>query len=483
MATIFNMVLLLLYATSIIALVSSAINGIKRDNAKALWSCVFGIVFLIAAGVWHWIYFMSGYGFAAVFRDAVDEMMFDITFTFMDIGLPMFLTRIIRFFLVTIPYWIEIALAFLALKGGDAANASMQAVDAAEKAKQAALRAERYARNRKRAVVNVTEDAAPVYSDLSVEDVSRLRMKAKRNELTEDERMLYSEYLRQQQAEGKWDPVENAYKNRKRMQEKSEFDWHGVFQKVRKVAVVLVVVGIGLRFGGSAISSLVNDTFEPGSGTGTWQSSMLESVDNFSGFHGDLSDEDEQKAEYMNYRQCGGSWSFDEWTDFLNRIRACDDEAGFQSLHEELKASGFKEQGGWSFGSFVSVLKGEGSSTTIEDLGNGGGGKQTIEDIGTGAPASRNTNSVSKPANSNQHQSAPAPAPSQPAPSKPSQSIGSPDKVYPYGDGIPLDDGNGGYNDNPDGGGNGTWYDETTDTSVGDIPSQDPIYTMPDSLF
>ena len=48
-----------------------------------------GIVFLIAAGVWHWIYFMSGYGFAAVFRDAVDEMMFDITFTFMDIGLPM----------------------------------------------------------------------------------------------------------------------------------------------------------------------------------------------------------------------------------------------------------------------------------------------------------------------------------------------------------------------------------------------------------
>ena len=71
MATIFNMVLLLLYATSIIALVSSTINGIKRDNAKALWSCVFGIVFLIAAGVWHWIYFMSGYGFAAVFLSLI----------------------------------------------------------------------------------------------------------------------------------------------------------------------------------------------------------------------------------------------------------------------------------------------------------------------------------------------------------------------------------------------------------------------------
>lgn len=379
MATIFNMVLLLLYATSIIALVSSTINGIKRDNAKALWSCVFGIVFLIAAGVWHWIYFMSGYGFAAVFRDAVDEMMFDITFTFMDIGLPMFLTRIIRFFLVTIPYWIEIALAFLALKGGDAANASMQAVDAAE---QAALRAERYARNRKRAVVNVTEDAAPVYSDLSAEDVSRLRMKAKRNELTEDERVLYSEYLRQQQAEGKWDPEENAYKNRKRKREKSEFDWHGVFLKVRKAVVVLVVVGIGFRFGGAAVSNLVNKTFEPGSGV--WQSSPLESVNDFGGSYDDLSDEDEQKAEYMMYRQQGGSWSFDEWTRFLDEVRACEDEAGLMSLSEELEASGFKASGGFDFGSFVQALKnsnGDGGSNIGHYFGDNGG-QVTIEDLG-----------------------------------------------------------------------------------------------------
>lgn len=382
MVTIFNMVLLLLYVTSIVSLASATINGVKRDNAKALWNCALGLVFLVCAGAWHWFYFKSGHAFVALFRESVDEIMFDITFTVLDIGLPRVVTQIIRFVLVTIPHWIEIALAFLALKGGDSATACMLEAEAAEKAKQAALRAERYAKNRARVVVNVTEDASPVYSDLSSDDISRLRMKAKHNALTEDERVLYSEYLRQQQAEGKWDPEENAYKNRKRKREKSEFDWHGVFLKVRKAVVVLVVVGIGFRFGGAAVSNLVNKTFEPGSGV--WQSSPLESVNDFGGSYDDLSDEDEQKAEYMMYRQQGGSWSFDEWTRFLDEVRACEDEAGLMSLSEELEASGFKASGGFDFGSFVQALKnsnGDGVSNIGHYFGDNGG-QVTIEDLG-----------------------------------------------------------------------------------------------------
>ena len=172
MVTIFNMVLLLLYVTSIVSLASATINGVKRDNAKALWNCALGLVFLVCAGAWHWFYFKSGHAFVALFRESVDEIMFDITFTVLDIGLPRVVTQIIRFVLVTIPYWIEIALAFLALKGGDSATACMLEAEAAEKAKQAALRAERYAKNRARVVVNVTEDASPVYSDLSSDDIS-----------------------------------------------------------------------------------------------------------------------------------------------------------------------------------------------------------------------------------------------------------------------------------------------------------------------
>lgn len=270
MVTIFNMVLLLLYVTSIVSLASATINGVKRDNAKALWNCALGLVFLVCAGAWHWFYFKSGHAFVALFRESVDEIMFDITFTVLDIGLPRVVTQIIRFVLVTIPYWIEIALAFLALKGGDSATACMLEAEAAEKAKQAALRAERYAKNRAR-------------------------------------------------------------------------------------VVVLVVVGIGFRFGGAAVSNLVNKTFEPGSGV--WQSSPLESVNDFGGSYNDLSDEDEQKAEYMMYRQQGGSWSFDEWTRFLDEVRACEDEAGLMSLSEELEASGFKASGGFDFGSFVQALK------------------------------------------------------------------------------------------------------------------------------
>lgn len=369
MKTIFNMVLLLLYTTSIISLVSSTINGVKRNNAKALWNCAGGFVFLICAGVWHWFYFKSGHAFVGLFAESVDEIMFDITFTILDIGMPMIVTRIIRFLLVTIPYWIEITLAFLALKGGDSATACMLEVEEAEKVKQASLRAERYAKNRTRAVVSVTEDATPVCSDLSSDNISRLRIKAKRNELTEDERMIYSEYLRQQQAEGKWNPEENAYKNSKR--KKPEFDWCGVFRKIRKAVIVLVVVGIALRFGSSAISNLVNKTFTPGSDV--WQSSPLEPMDDFSGSHGDLSDEDEQKSEYMSYRFQGGRWSFDEWIKFLDEVRGCEDEAGLMRLSEELKASGFNVSGGWDFGSFVRAIKNP-----------DGGGRQTIEDLGSG---------------------------------------------------------------------------------------------------
>lgn len=43
--------------------------------------------------------------------------------------------------------------------------------------------------------------AAPAEDDfgLSAEEITRLRMKAKRNELTEDERLLYTEYLQSKQ--------------------------------------------------------------------------------------------------------------------------------------------------------------------------------------------------------------------------------------------------------------------------------------------
>ena len=86
MVTIFNMVLLLLYVTSIVSLASATINGVKRDNAKALWNCALGLVFLVCAGAWHWFYFKSGHAFVALFRESVDEIMFDITFTVLDIA-------------------------------------------------------------------------------------------------------------------------------------------------------------------------------------------------------------------------------------------------------------------------------------------------------------------------------------------------------------------------------------------------------------
>ena len=47
---------------------------------------------------------------------------------------------------------------------------------------------------------------------------------------------------------------------------------------------------------------------------------------------------------------------------------------------------------------------------------------------------------------------------------------------------IPQDNGNGGFNDNPDGGGDGTWSDSGVDAGVGDDPAKDPIYTMPTDI-
>lgn len=54
--------------------------------------------------------------------------------------------------------------------------------------------------------------------------------------------------------------------------------------------------------------------------------------------------------------------------------------------------------------------------------------------------------------------------------------------VEPVNPDIPSDDGNGGFNDSGQFGGNGTWSDSGVNTAVGGDPNTDPIYTMPDNL-
>lgn len=54
--------------------------------------------------------------------------------------------------------------------------------------------------------------------------------------------------------------------------------------------------------------------------------------------------------------------------------------------------------------------------------------------------------------------------------------------VEPVNPDVPDDTGNGGFNDNGQFGGDGTWSDSGVNTSVGDNPNTDPIFTMPDNL-
>lgn len=54
--------------------------------------------------------------------------------------------------------------------------------------------------------------------------------------------------------------------------------------------------------------------------------------------------------------------------------------------------------------------------------------------------------------------------------------------VDPVDPDIPEDNGNGGFNDQDQVGGDGAWNDTSIDAGVGDDPNTDPIYTMPDDI-
>lgn len=64
---------------------------------------------------------------------------------------------------------------------------------------------------RERKVVTAPAEVHTVATELTNDDIAMLRMKAKRNELTDDERMIYAEYLRMMQARGDWYPGKDSY--------------------------------------------------------------------------------------------------------------------------------------------------------------------------------------------------------------------------------------------------------------------------------
>lgn len=196
---------------------------------------------------------------------------------------------------------------------------------------------------RERKVVTVPAEVHAVTTELTNDDISRLRMRAKRNELTDDERMIYAEYLRQQQAEGKWSPGEDAYKHRN--QYKEPFNWRGVFGKVGKAVIALVVLGSILYFGIPAFASFMDGRSDAAS-----DAPQTEQVAPEQGGSEQVGSED-------------GGWNPSEFWEGI-----FDYNGGKQTI-EDLGNGSSNDSG----------------KQPIEDLGGNSGGKQTIEDLGNGA--------------------------------------------------------------------------------------------------